>query len=513
MWRNKSSLIFCLFLLVAVSFGSTQGLTNPPWWTGQNAALKDYYVQPGYPPYEQHARYIGDLKGTWKEMGVQYGERAGDLVRLVFEGYYDQIFATMKDSAKIVRDSRLFAEYLKKLVPEAYDFIAGISEGASAELAKSTKYYASIGNDFDKVMIINLYFACRRVTGTQYTWAGGIGKLETDSSLAAIEIDEDTYPACTGVVVVGKLDGPSKDKTTIHGGTRDQVFFPQLYEVTYTTTPSDPSAYRIWTIASAGEIGGQLVGNDQGVMVSGFAGGNSKNLWAYGIEWNVGCWYGATFAKTAEEAANILTVGRPGFIKNTGAKVVIPAWGINWLISDMKDARVVEIVPGRYAVRKIGDFGEENFIVCTNHCVATWSYDENNTRTKRSRWLTMAQKPAITPACRSAEPDIGPSSGTSNTTMGISIGTWSWIGTAATTISTETANVTITSGIKPLAGFPLISRRPPFVATRAFSPDAMKGTTVDAKVGVAQDLAFYFTKGRGHDWVGPWDLLSLKNVP
>jgi hypothetical protein len=44
-------------------------------------------------------------------------------------------------------------------------------------------------------------------------------------------------------------------------------------------------------------------------------------------------------------------------------------------------------------------------------------------------------------------------------------------------------------------------------------PDTMKGTTVDAKVGVAQDLAFYWTKGRGHDWVGPWDLLNLKYIP
>ena len=512
MWRNKSSLIFCLFLLVAVSVGSAQGVSNPPWWTGQNAALKDYYVQPGYPPYEQHARYIGDLKGTWKEMGVQYGQRAGDLVRLVFEGYYDQIFATMKDSAKIVRDSRLFAEYLKKLVPEAYDFIAGISEGASAELAKSTKYYASVGNDFDKVMIINLYFACRRVTGTQYTWAGGIGALETGTSLAATEIDEDTYPACTGVVVIGKLDGPSKDKTTIHGGTRDQVFFPQLYEVTYTTTPSDPGAYRIWTIASAGEIGGQLVGNDQGVMVSGYAGGNSKNLWAYGIEWNVGCWYGAAFAKTAEEAANILTVGRPGFIKNTGAKVVIPAWGINWLISDMKDARVVEIVPGRYAVRKIGDFGEENFIVCTNHCVATWSYDENGARTT---------VPMV---------DYGPETGDYS---GLSVsGTRYW--TQFWNVKYNYGNIDRNMVMDWYRGHYYIDRngeRHDYVWDKASGwvpahlkaatvcrhqnvfPDAMKGTTVDAKVGVAQDLAFYFTKGRGHDWVGPWDLLSLKNVP
>ena len=35
-------------------------------------------------------------------------------------------------------------------------------------------------------------------------------------------------------------------------------------------------------------------------------------------------------------------------------------------------------------------------------------------------------------------------------------------------------------------------------------------TNTDAKVSVAQDLAFYFTNGRPGEWVGPWDLLSLK---
>jgi hypothetical protein len=202
----------------------------------------------------------------------------------------------------------------------------GIAEGASSELAKST--YAHIGNDYDKVLIINHYFALRRVYGNQYMWPGTVAVVEGSLDLAE-SFAEDTMPACSGVVVIGKLDGPTKDRTTIHGGTRDQVFFPQLYEVTCTTTPSDPNAHRIWTIASAGEIGGQMVGNDKGLIVTGYAGGNAKQLWSYGLEWNIGDWYAACFAETAEEAANILTHGRPGFIEATGSKMVQPAWGIN----------------------------------------------------------------------------------------------------------------------------------------------------------------------------------------
>jgi hypothetical protein len=439
-------------------------------------------------------------------MGVQYGERAGDLIRMVFEGYYDQIFASVKDQARIINDARNFGKYLDQLVPEAVQFMQGIARGAAPELALST--YAAIGNNYDKILIINHYFATRRVSGTQYKWPGTVAAEPVDMATFV----ESDLPACSGVVVLGKLDGPSKDKTTIHGGTRDQVFFPQLYEVTYTTTPSDPKAYRIWTMASAGEIGGQMVGNDKGVIVTGYAGGNAKSIWAYGIEWNIGDWYAACFAATAQEAADILTKGRPGFIEKTGSKMVQPAWGINWLISDLKDAKAVEIVPGRYAVRSVGDFGEDSFLICTNHCTATWSYDENHVRTT---------VPMV---------EYGPETGSYS---GLSVsGTRYW--TQFWNVKYNWGKIDRNMVIDWYRGHYYIDKAGVRVdniwdATNGWVPanlksasvcrhqsgfpDTMKGTTVDAKVGVAQDLAFYFTKGRGHDWVGPWDLLSLKNIP
>ncbi len=493
-------------LMVAASVSATSIPAQPSWWTGHNAALKDYYVQPGYPPYEEHARYIGDLKGTWMEMGIQYGERAGDLIRMVFEGYWDQMFASIKNQEKLLSDARNFGRYLAQLTPEAVEFMQGIAKGAAPELAKST--YAKIGNDYDKILIINHYFACRRTTYTQYKWPGTVAAMPVDMAL----VEESELPACSGVVVIGKLDGPTKDRTTIHGGTRDQVFFPQLYEVTYTTSPSDPNANRIWTIASAGEIGGQMVGNDKGVIVTGYAGGNAKSIFAFGIEWNIGCWYGASFADTAQEAADILTKGRPGFIEKTGNKMVQPAWGINWLISDLTDAKVVETVPGRYAVRSIGDFGEENFLVCTNHCTATWSYDDNHVR---------STIPMV---------DYGPETGSYS---GLSVsGTRYW--TQFWNVKYNYGKIDVNMVIDWYRGHYYISKdgvRVDNIWDNTYGwvpanlksasvcrhqsgvPDTMKGTTTDAKVGVAQNLAFYFTKGRGHDWEGPWDLLSLKNIP
>ncbi len=501
--RTAATILLLALLLMAIPTGAAQIPEQPEWWTGYNKAIDDYYLRPGYPKYSTHARWIGDLKGTWYEMGLQYGERAGDLVRLVFEGYYDDIYRSIKDSDKIVADARLFAKYLGQVLPEAVEFMKGIADGSSAELAKST--YSHIGNDFEKVVIINHYFALRRVTGTQHTWPGTVAMNQVENPQP---FGEDTLPACTGVVVIGALDGPTRDRTTLHGGTKDQQFFPQLYQVTYTTTPSDPNANRIWTVSSAGEIGGQMVGNDKGVSCSGYAGGNAKSIWAYGLEWNIGDWYAACFADTAQEAADLLTKGRPGLIEATGSKMIQPAWGISWLIADEKDAKCVESVPGRFAVRSIGDFGEENFLVCTNHCVATWSIDEN---------LQSTDVPMV---------EFGSEAGNYN---GLSVsGTRYW---------TQWWNVKYNYGkidrdmmMQWYANhyyFTKDGTRVDYVYDETYGwvpshlktttpcrhraiPNIMVGNTTDAKVAVAQELAYYNTIGRPCEWVGPWDVISLK---
>lgn len=495
--------VVLLALLVLALPASAQLPEQPNWWTGYNKAIDDYYLRPGYPKYSTHARWIGDLSGTWYEMGVQYGERAGDLVRLVFEGYYDDIFNSVKDANKIIADARLFAKYLEQVLPEGVEFMKGIADGASDELAKTT--YKNTGNDFDKVVIINHYFALRRVTGTQHTWPGTVAVNQPQIAQA---FDEDTLPACSGVVVIGGLDGPTKDRTTIHGGTKDQQFFPQLYQVTYTTSPSDPNANRIWTVSSAGELGGQMAGNDKGVSVSGYAGGNAKSIWAYGLEWNIGDWYAAHFADTAAEAAQILTTGRPGFIEATGSKMLQPAWGINWLIADPKDAKVVETVPGRFAIRSIGDFGEDKFIVCTNHCVATWSIDENLNRTD----IPMVP--------------YGPETGSFTGLSASGTRYWTHWWNVKYNYGNIDRNMVMQwyanhfyytkDGIRvdyvldPVYGWVGSHLKSLTPCRHRGVPDDTKGNSTDAKVAVAQDLAHYFTIGRPCEWVGPWDVVSLK---
>ena len=45
-------------------------------------------------------------------MGNQYGERAGDLIRRVFDGYYEQMIASVKDNARLISDANSAPTYL-----------------------------------------------------------------------------------------------------------------------------------------------------------------------------------------------------------------------------------------------------------------------------------------------------------------------------------------------------------------------------------------------------------------
>ena len=41
----------------------------------------------------------------------------------------------------------------------------------------------------------------------------------------------------------------------------------------------------------------------------------------------------------------------------------------------------------------------------------------------------------------------------------------------------------------------------------------MKGINIYVSLSVAQDLTSFRTKGRPCEWVGPWDRLSLREMP
>jgi hypothetical protein len=522
-----------LAIVIPVLMGSFSASQNPAAnptipknWSGLNANLKHYYRYPGYPEYDTHPRYLGVLSGTWKEIGQQYGEKAGDLIRMVFEGWFTEVVQVQGGVNAVLEYIRRQERYYQALAPEALELMAGIALGAKAELDKSP--YAGIMTHYDKILVINSYFGLNGAPPGRMPNAGSAGSDAGDGEDAA---------ACSGAVILAK---GTADGRVIHCSSEDQHFFPQQYLVAYIVQPSDVRAHSYTVTDSAGEIGSEHALNDKGVVVSGYAGGSidigapttESPFSGYrrpGLDWQVGCWYAAAFSPNAKKAVELLTTGTPEYRQKSGNSIVIGKCtkGANWVVSDMQEACVIESIPAdldgvaRYAVRRPGDTGETgDYIVSTNNVEANHSYDERNVYDKAhpmSRHGSSSQNPAR---------GLGV-----NGRSGTRFMTFTWL------IKNHYGRITpdmvkqwrtahyvydkdgnrreflevdgdgkisphLTPGISTLCAH---SKGPT-------GSDPFTGANTYVSLSVAQDLTVYRTVGRPCEWSGPWDALTLHQV-
>jgi hypothetical protein len=493
------------------------GVPEPPKeWTGHNEHLWKYYRAAGYPAYDPHPRYLGELQGSWYEIGKQYGDRAGDLIRLVYEGWYRELLPIQGSAEVMAAYLREQKAYYDFLVPEALEMMHGIADGAASELAASA--FPRELSHFDKILMINSYF-------------GLMGKPPSSESAELAPEDDNTH-CCSGAVILGPA---TRDGKTIHVSSEDQHFFPQEYLVTFIARPRDKRAHRYTVTDSAGEIGSEHAQNDRGVTVSGYAGGGlgilgptlSRPFSGYrrpGLDWQVGDFYAAAFADNARHAVELLTVGRLEYRKRSGHKTVIGKCtrGANWLISDGPEAFVVESIPAdqqgiaRYAVRKPGDMAERDarYIVTTNNVEAHDSYNEDNARDP-------------------AHPMSQHGNGAQNPThfglngTGMRFWTFMWLiqnNYGKVDVDTvqawrKTHFVYDREGTRHYDLDVDGSKIPIYLAPGAATlcrhtfeqpgVDSFKGINIYVSLSVAQDLTSWRTKGRPCEWLGPWDRLSL----
>jgi hypothetical protein len=487
----------------------------PPEWTGRNVNLGKYRIAAGYPPYEAHPRYLGELAGSWHQIGRQYGERAADLIRWVYEGWYRELLPVQGSPEVMTAYLRQQEAYYDLLVPEALELMHGLAEGAAAELARSV--FANELSHFDKIMMINSYFGLKgRPPGT---------------TLAAVTADCDVH-CCSGAVILGPA---TRDGKSIHVSSEDQHFFPQEYLVSFIARPSDPRAHRYTVTDSAGEIGSEHAQNDRGVTVSGYAGGGIGILGPTlahpfsgyrrpGLDWQVGNFYGAAFADSARHAVELLTIGRPEYRARSGLRIVIGKCtrGANWVISDRNEAFVVESIPAdqrgiaRYAIRVPGQMGEKggHYIASTNNVEAPDSYNEDN-----------VHDPAH-PMRQHGNAEQNPSYFGLNL-MGMRFWTFMWlIRNAYRRIDVEMVQEWRRSHFiydrngawhdhAIVAGKEVPVHLLPDAATLCWHSsgpaglDTFEGVDTYVSLSVAQDLTSFRTKGRPCEWSGPWDRLSL----
>jgi hypothetical protein len=503
--------VFAVSLLSVWSFSEEPNYPPiPSSWTGYNKALGSYFLYWGYPAYDPHPRYLGVLSGSWREIGEQYGERAGDLIRMVFEGYFMEKVQTQGSTEAVREYIHEVEHYYRALIPEALELMQGMAHGAREELKKSA--LAHVLTDYEKILMINSYFGLGVPPPAvpPKGHAGGAG---------------DDHMGCSGAVILGK---GTKDGKVIHCSSEDQHFFPQEYLVTYVAKPKDKKAHIYTMTDSAGEIGSQTAINDKGVVVSGYAGGGvGIGPRRAGLDWQVGVWYATAFSDTARKAVELLTVGRPQYRRH-GYKIVIGkcGTGVNWVVSDYNEAYVVESIPAdlngiaRYAVRAPGDMGETgDYIVSTNNVEANYSYNENN------------EYDPTHPMSQHGSAFMNPVYG-----LGVNGGNGTRFMTFMTLIKQNYGNITRemvqnwrtahyvydVGGTKhDTISVPGYGDVPANLAvgtlcahTRSgIGIEGFKGSNIYVSVGVPDELAVYRTKGRPCEWVGPWDAISLYNIP
>jgi len=338
--------------------------------------------------------WIGILQGTWRDMGIQYGQRCGEDIAWGFDvKWKDEVLRGTRPWHK-GRTEEERAEYctayvqrsfkeLSYLSPELIAFLEGIAEGAAQELDKCI--YADACSHFVKVALLN--FAGVRLHPDWDFSKDGPGTMKTGKKHGQV-LDHD----CNGFWVKGAATKTGETYATrtaqsVHIKTRG--FTGRERQVAYVAIPKDPKAQVFWGSGRAGNLGGLGAGlmNDRGVCCL-TAGAQKTDAWAQadetaapGIKDFLLAIHGVIFSKTAREAAAIATVGTPGYRRLTARNAVLRARGCSIVFADPKDAVCVEQNALHYAMRKPGDLGEKggDYIVIANHFkFKDGSFDEHN---------------------------------------------------------------------------------------------------------------------------------------
>ena len=344
--------------------------------------------------------WIGILQGTWREMGLQYGQRCGKDIARTFDLYWERDVllsgASLWHVERSERERARYAnEYLKRsyaelqhLRPELLDMFAGIAEGASEELDRCA--HADACPHSLKIGLINFASLSSCHPDWDFVRDRAAAASSRDSARSAPRPGGDAD--CNGFWVKGAATRTghtyaSRAAQSRHIEAGDSV---QQRQVSYVAVPDDPAAKVFWGNGRAGNLGGLGGGlmNDRGVccLTSGAQGRcDSRDemdaALAPGIRDFLLASAGVIFSETAEQATEMATVGTEDYRRRTGRSTVLRARGCNIVFADADSAFCIEQNARRYAVRRPGDLGEKggNYLVHANHFKSTDGlFDEAN---------------------------------------------------------------------------------------------------------------------------------------
>jgi hypothetical protein len=355
---------------------------------GRNVEAYKYIHTKGSPLPPDRTQYIGILKGSWYEMGKQYGERSGDYARTVSDLWWKQECDYFGKS-ETLKAMKLYETQIKAFNPDLIDFMHGIAEGAAKWLGKSVyadpenAFYAS---GYERVLSVNIYDDWNMFHPTLFpdgsSTFGGIAEPSISTGIAS----------CSAFAARGLA---TTDGKTIAAHNRHGPYDPRVYQQAYIISPSDGN--EAWVLSNCPQVSANHVVNNKGVTIICLFGGlsNTKS-WnhpggpyfaeGFGVPWFHLFLHVGVYADTAKEAIDLLTVGPQGYRAKTGRNSLLRGGGLIFLVADDKTMAVVEVTADRYAVRYPGEFTgpqwtSSDYIVSTNHYLSDYSYDRNNERT------------------------------------------------------------------------------------------------------------------------------------
>lgn len=345
--------------------------------------------------------WIGVLQGTWEEMGVQYGRRCGKDVARTFDLYWEkevlrssaglwQRGRTEQEKVRYATDylQRSYAE-LSHLRPELIEMLEGMAKGAAEELDWCV--HADACTHFLKVALIN--YASTSQFHPHWDFGNDRpARAASPGTRAHASPAPDDDADCNGFWVKGEATrtGHTYATRTAQSMHVEAGGSGRERQVAYVAIPEDAAARVFWGNGRAGNLGGIGGGlmNDRGVccLTSGAPDRCDSReqmdaALAPGIRDFLLASSGVIFSETAQEAAEMATVGTEEYRRRTGRHTVLRARGCNIVFADADTAFCVEQNARHYAVRRPGDLGETdgNYLVHANHFKsANGLFDEAN---------------------------------------------------------------------------------------------------------------------------------------
>jgi hypothetical protein len=336
------------------------------------------HVPEGFPRCNSRTYWLGELKGSWHDIGKMYGEASAFHTRFIFD-YWWEISRHDNKIGDMLNELHKVEELVSTFNPKLVDLLKGQTEGASKELDKSR--YAEDCSHYEKFLFLQ-----------HHPWFDGgkpISAREKDPyALVSLEGESDRallegiyYPQdCTWFAVWGDatVDGNLIVSHTVQFGHRISN-----YRYSFIATPTDDGRANSFLCNAHAGVFTQLMGcNDKGVSVGVLAHPfdpevDSRDI---GVPQELLRVHALAYSDTKEEAGDILIKGTPSYRKKTGRKILFTGMPGNWVVADEKGAFHVERTAHRYAVRHPAE-EDGDFIVQTNHQFSKLSYDENDERT------------------------------------------------------------------------------------------------------------------------------------